>query len=446
MLTSSHLSCHDVWRIQAVTNSRRCRCPAALIEVRRTRAYLCSCCPLCRPALTLAVCVRSCVDELSLVSSTPPPPHSATSPQPPPPPMNYPRGGGGPQQQYGRGESHAYQPGSQQQQQQPQSSGPLPTSDLQSSNWSLQQVQQLQSQILQLTNLKQKQEAQQQQSTHQQQQHTHPAHQLQQSQQSPVPPPLGLLSRPSSLSSYDESPRSSVHTTMSSPSHRSSFGFSASSTMSSPYDSVKSRSHSRSISSLGALNPLANEFNPTFSTPNSPSAMGHSPGNDRRSVHGGGGRAASSTPTLGFGSSASPPSSVASLARSIDSNLSGPMSPLAQQQQQQLIDEKLASLGLPSQPFDARELDAQIARERDDHAAYIYNFRVQVCQGFLDGTCPYDSYTCFQTHARLPRRRKPILQHGRFNYIPTRCRYVIEEKEYVPHTSQATRRVVRWAC
>lgn len=36
---------------------------------------------------------------------------------------------------------------------------------------------------------------------------------------------------------------------------------------------------------------------------------------------------------------------------------------------------------------------------------------------------------CFQTHAKLPRRRKPILQHGRFNYIPTRCRYVIEEKE-----------------
>jgi hypothetical protein len=98
-------------------------------------------------------------------------------------------------------------------------------------------------------------------------------------------------------------------------------------------------------------------------------------------------------------------------------------------QSQQQFDEQLHALGLPLLPFDKREIDAQIARERPDHASYIYGFRVHVCEEFLQGRCPNDAYTCFQTHARLPRRRKPILQHGRFNYIPTRCRYIIEEKE-----------------
>ncbi len=122
----------------------------------------------------------------------------------------------------------------------------------------------------------------------------------------------------------------------------------------------------------------------------------------------------------------------------------------AQQHQQQLVDQQLQVLGLPQLPFDKREIDAQIAREREDHAAYIYEFRTRVCEAYLNGNCPNDSYTCFQTHARLPRRRsdterrfagarfaagssclltqayalllysKPILQHGRFNYIPTR--------------------------
>ena len=228
--------------------------------------------------------------------------------------------------------------------------------------------------------------------------------------------------------------------TVSSPSHRS-FGFQ--SALSSPYDSTvsaKTRSHSRSISQIGALNPNASEFVSTFSSPNSPSGTSYSPATQERRVlqqqqqsqlvmtRGGG----SSTPSQAGFSSSSPPSSVQSVTRSLDGSTNQPtttLSPLAQQQQQQLNDEKLAALGLPSQPFDARELDAQIAREREDHAAYIYNFRVQVCQGWLDGNCPYDAYTCFQTHARLPRRRKPILQHGRFNYIPTRCRYVVEEKE-----------------
>lgn len=288
-----------------------------------------------------------------------------------------------------------------------------------SSEWSLQQVQQLQSQILQFNNQKQ-----QQKETHMQQ------HQQQQQQPQSVqhsygapsghqPPPLGL-SRTNSLSStYDESPRS-VYTAMSSPSQQRSFGFA--SALSSPYDplSSKSRSHSRSLSVVGALNPNAHEFNPTFSSPNSPSAQsntnasGHSPAlQDRRLVHG---RAASSTPTVGFGSSSSPPNSIGFTAASAPSqtrtlegsNVITSMSPAAQQQQQQLNDEKLAALGLPTQPFDARELDAQIARERDDHAAYIYNFRVQVCQGWLDGNCPYDAYTC------LPERDSRVLTDAGF--------------------------------
>lgn len=334
------------------------------------------------------------------------------------------------------------------------------SSDLHNPNWSLAQVQQLQQQILQLTNMKQKQQEAQAQTQPQSSQHQH-HHQSQIPGQGPIPSPSqshsqltvpshvhthspaqshfhppqllhlssssSVLSRPTSWSSYEESPRSSAF----SPSHRSSLAGYGSSAASSPWGSVKSQSHSRTLSTVGALNPHANEFNP-----NSPLPQTHSPLTERRIAHAAavnaaaGGRGASSTP-IGFGSSPSPPSSAASHTRSIDSNYSGGVvSPPqqshvhqyhSQQQQQPSVDDQLVALGLPSHPFDARELDAQIARERDDHAAYIYNFRVQVCQAYLEGTCPYDAYSCFQTHARLPRRRKPILQHGRFNYIPTRC-------------------------
>jgi hypothetical protein len=86
-------------------------------------------------------------------------------------------------------------------------------------------------------------------------------------------------------------------------------------------------------------------------------------------------------------------------------------------------------LDLPPQPLDPKEMDKEITKEKFDHAMYIYGFRVATCQLFLEGSCPNDAYTCFHAHSRIPRRRKPILQHGRFNYIPTRCRYIAEEKE-----------------
>lgn len=67
--------------------------------------------------------------------------------------------------------------------------------------------------------------------------------------------------------------------------------------------------------------------------------------------------------------------------------------------------------------------------ELPDHRLYMYGFRVQTCKLFLEGKCPLDSYTCFDAHSRIPRRRKPQLHNGRFNYIPTRCRYVLEDQE-----------------
>ena len=38
--------------------------------------------------------------------------------------------------------------------------------------------------------------------------------------------------------------------------------------------------------------------------------------------------------------------------------------------------------------------------------------------------CPHNASTCFLSHSRLPRRRRPTLLNGRFNYLPTRCRYL----------------------
>lgn len=67
--------------------------------------------------------------------------------------------------------------------------------------------------------------------------------------------------------------------------------------------------------------------------------------------------------------------------------------------------------------------------EKDDHRKYMYGFRVQTCKAFLESKCVNDSYTCFDAHSRLPRRRKPQLIHGRYNYIPTRCRYIMEDQE-----------------
>ena len=83
---------------------------------------------------------------------------------------------------------------------------------------------------------------------------------------------------------------------------------------------------------------------------------------------------------------------------------------------------------LPSLPFDVPS-DLDLLRERPEHASYMFSFRTSVCPLYLTSSCPHDAYTCFLAHSKTPRRRKPLLQHGRFNYIPTRCRYLLEERD-----------------
>jgi hypothetical protein len=168
------------------------------------------------------------------------------------------------------------------------------------------------------------------------------------------------------------------------------------------------RSQSRTISGgIGSLNPAAAVFDPTFSSISNPASPAHaaqSPSNRFAQQ-----RTGSNSPLNA--SSPSPMSAISNL--SVSRSMDGTLLPLsamaytasAQLAQQQQFDDQLRVLGLPSLPFDKREIDAQVAREREDHAAYIYEFRTRVCEAYLNGNCPSDAYTCFQTHARLPRRR-----------------------------------------
>ena len=66
--------------------------------------------------------------------------------------------------------------------------------------------------------------------------------------------------------------------------------------------------------------------------------------------------------------------------------------------------------------------------EKSHHTWYIKKFRVHKCSLYAQGTCPHGDFQCFDAHSDRNRRRKPVLQHGRFNYIPTRCRYVAKDK------------------
>jgi hypothetical protein len=77
----------------------------------------------------------------------------------------------------------------------------------------------------------------------------------------------------------------------------------------------------------------------------------------------------------------------------------------------------------PVYAFDDSEI-----RETAEHARYIQRFRVHLCVKFSQGACSPDDFQCFDAHGGRNRRRKPFLQHGRFNYIPTRCRYVLKDK------------------
>ena len=83
---------------------------------------------------------------------------------------------------------------------------------------------------------------------------------------------------------------------------------------------------------------------------------------------------------------------------------------------------------IPQQPFDVPS-DRDFLHEQARHAMYMCAFRTSVCPLYRTGNCPNDAYTCFYAHSKLPRRRSPILHHGRYNYIPTRCRYLLEDRE-----------------
>ena len=90
-------------------------------------------------------------------------------------------------------------------------------------------------------------------------------------------------------------------------------------------------------------------------------------------------------------------------------------------------DESLFSF-VPQLPFDVPS-DRDFLHEQPAHAWYMFAFRTSVCPLYRIGTCPHDAYTCFYAHSKHPRRRSPILHHGRYNYIPTRCRYLLEDRE-----------------
>ena len=83
---------------------------------------------------------------------------------------------------------------------------------------------------------------------------------------------------------------------------------------------------------------------------------------------------------------------------------------------------------VPQLPFDLPS-DRDFLHELPKHAMYMFAFRTSVCPLYRTGNCPSDAYTCFYAHSKLPRRRAPILHHGRYNYIPTRCRYLLEDRE-----------------
>ena len=83
---------------------------------------------------------------------------------------------------------------------------------------------------------------------------------------------------------------------------------------------------------------------------------------------------------------------------------------------------------IPQLPFDVPS-DRDFLHEQPSHALYMFAFRTSVCPLYRAGSCPNDAYSCFYAHAKLPRRRSPLLHHGRYNYIPTRCRYLLEDRE-----------------
>ena len=87
-----------------------------------------------------------------------------------------------------------------------------------------------------------------------------------------------------------------------------------------------------------------------------------------------------------------------------------------------------SSLAFPLHPCADYDTTWHLSVEQPTHLSYLLSFRTSVCPNFASPSsampCPHNASTCFASHSRLPRRRRPTLLNGRFNYLPTRCRYL----------------------
>lgn len=85
-------------------------------------------------------------------------------------------------------------------------------------------------------------------------------------------------------------------------------------------------------------------------------------------------------------------------------------------------------IAFPLHPCADYDTTWHVSVEQPVHLSYLLSFRTSVCPHFASPSsampCPHNASTCFLSHSRLPRRRRPTLLNGRFNYLPTRCRYL----------------------
>eukprot|EP00808_Paulinella_micropora_P023133 g19020.t1 len=75
------------------------------------------------------------------------------------------------------------------------------------------------------------------------------------------------------------------------------------------------------------------------------------------------------------------------------------------------------------------EMRDMLANETEEHLRCIFGFRVNICELAKTGSCPERTHSCFDVHPSMARRRRPYLHQGRFNYMPTRCRYILEDRD-----------------
>jgi hypothetical protein len=65
--------------------------------------------------------------------------------------------------------------------------------------------------------------------------------------------------------------------------------------------------------------------------------------------------------------------------------------------------------------------------ESADAVKTMQTYKTKICPDWLLSKCPLSADACFDAHSRVLFRRKPVLVYHRFNYIPQRCRYSIDE-------------------